>query len=93
MWEAVLAQQRREFAERFDQIHSIDRAVEMGSVSSVIELESLRSSLIEAVERGVRRVERSLRGEERSYGLDGPVVVDEHAAAMGAQQPASGRST
>ena len=93
MWDVVLAEQRRDFAERFDRIHSIDRAVEMGSVRSVIELASLRSSLIEAVERGIRRVERSARGEAGSYGLDGPVVMDEHAAAVVAQQPAAGGST
>ena len=61
----------------------------MGSVTSVIEPASLRSSLIEAVERGVRRAERSVRGN----GLDGAVVVDEHAAVVGAQQPAPARGT
>ena len=54
-WPAVLAEKRREFAERFDRVHSIERAVRMGSVNSVIELASLRGSLIEAVERGIRR--------------------------------------
>jgi acetyl-CoA carboxylase carboxyltransferase component len=54
-WQAVLAEKRREFAERFDRVHSIERAVRMGSVKSVIELASLRGFLIEAVERGIRR--------------------------------------
>jgi len=54
-WQAVLAEKRREFAERFDRVHSIERAVRMGSVNGVIELASLRHSLIEAVERGIRR--------------------------------------
>ncbi|MGZ4182639.1 MAG: carboxyl transferase domain-containing protein [Solirubrobacteraceae bacterium] len=86
LWVAVLAEKRHEFAERFDQVHSIERAVRMGSVKSVIEPASLRSSLIEAVERGVRRAERSVRGD----GVNGAVDVDEHAAVVGAQQPTPG---
>jgi acetyl-CoA carboxylase carboxyltransferase component len=93
LWDAVLAEKRREFAERFDQVHSIDRAVEMGSVSSVVELDTLRSFLIEAVERGVRRVEPSTCGENGSHGIDGPVDVDEHAAVVGVQQPPPGVGT
>ena len=42
-WEAVLAEKRREFAERFDRVHSIERAVAMGSVKAVVKLTSLRS--------------------------------------------------
>jgi acetyl/propionyl-CoA carboxylase alpha subunit/acetyl-CoA carboxylase carboxyltransferase component len=55
VWEEVLAEKRRAFAEQFDRHHSIERAVRMGSVRSVIELASLRDSLIAAVERGIRR--------------------------------------
>src|SRR5262249_14973146 len=35
LWQEVLAEKRREFAARFDKIHSIERAVRMGSVKSV----------------------------------------------------------
>ena len=56
-WEAVLAEKRRGFAARFDQIHSIERAVRVGSVNSVVGLDSLRGHLIEAVERGIRRAD------------------------------------
>ena len=55
LWEEVLAEKRRDFAERFDRIHSIERAVRMGSMRSVVEPASLRSFLIDAVERGIRR--------------------------------------
>jgi acetyl/propionyl-CoA carboxylase alpha subunit/acetyl-CoA carboxylase carboxyltransferase component len=89
LWDAVVAQKRHEFAERFDKVHSIERAVRMGSVKSVIEPASLRRSLIEAVERGVRRTERSLGRD----GLDGAVIEDEHAPAVGAQQPAPAGGT
>ena len=59
LWEEVLAEKRRAFAERFDQVHSIERAVRVGSVKSVIALSSLRGFLIEAVERGIRRADPS----------------------------------
>jgi hypothetical protein len=55
LWADVLAQQRRACAERFDSVHSVERAVQMGSVSSIISPSSLRGFLIEAVERGMRR--------------------------------------
>jgi len=70
LWDEVLAEKRRAFAERFDRHHSIERAVRMGSVKSIIEPASLRGSLIQAVERGIHRI-------------DGAVVVDEHAAVVG----------
>ena len=59
LWDEVLADKRRAFADRFDRVHSIERAVRMGSVTSIIELPSLRSSLIDAVERGIGRAEGS----------------------------------
>jgi acetyl/propionyl-CoA carboxylase alpha subunit/acetyl-CoA carboxylase carboxyltransferase component len=75
-WQDVLAEKRKLFAERFDRVHSVERAVRMGSVKAVVEPASLRSFLIDAVERGIHRI-------------DGPIVVDEHAAVVGAQQPAA----
>jgi acetyl-CoA carboxylase carboxyltransferase component len=53
LWPDVLAQKRGEFADRFDAIHSVERAVEVGSVSRIISPHSLRPFLIEAVERGI----------------------------------------
>ncbi len=56
-WDEVLAQKRGAFAERFDQIHSVERAVKVGSVSTIISSPALRGFLIDAVERGIRRFE------------------------------------
>jgi acetyl-CoA carboxylase carboxyltransferase component len=56
LWSEVLAQKRGEFAERFDQTHSVERAVRVGSVSQIIEPRSLRPFLIDAVQRGMRRM-------------------------------------
>ena len=55
LWPDVLAEKRKEFADRFDAIHSIERAVQIGSVSSIVAPGRLRPFLIEAVQRGMRR--------------------------------------
>ncbi len=56
LWSEVLAQKRGEFAERFDAVHSVERAVRVGSVSRIIAPESMRGFLIEAVERGMATI-------------------------------------
>ena len=56
LWTEVLARKRGEFAEQFDAVHSVERAVRVGSVSRIVAPSSLRPFLIEAVERGMRRV-------------------------------------
>ena len=76
-WEQVLAEKRHEFATRFDQVHSIERAVRMGSVKAVVEPSSLRPFLIDAVARGICR-------------NDSSVVVDEHATVVAHQEPMPG---
>jgi acetyl/propionyl-CoA carboxylase alpha subunit/acetyl-CoA carboxylase carboxyltransferase component len=55
LWDAVLSEKRGEFAAQFDAVHSVERAVRMGSVSRIIPPASLRPYLIDAVERGMRR--------------------------------------
>jgi acetyl-CoA carboxylase carboxyltransferase component len=55
LWDAVLSEKRGRFAAEFDAIHSVERAVEMGSVSGIIPAARLRPYLVDAVERGMRR--------------------------------------
>jgi acetyl-CoA carboxylase carboxyltransferase component len=55
LWDAVLSEKRGELAAEFDAVHSVERAVRMGSVSRIIPPASLRPYLIDAVERGMRR--------------------------------------
>ena len=44
-----------ELAAEFDAIHSVTRAVEVGSVDRIISAAELRPHLIETVERGIER--------------------------------------
>jgi acetyl-CoA carboxylase carboxyltransferase component len=52
---SVRAAKLGEVAAEFDGIHSVERAVRVGSVHTVIPAARLRPYLIEAVERGIRR--------------------------------------
>jgi hypothetical protein len=51
----VHSEKQGELAAEFDSVHSVERAVEMGSVSSIIPPAALRPYLIEAIERGMQR--------------------------------------
>jgi acetyl-CoA carboxylase carboxyltransferase component len=51
----VRAQKLGEVATEFDNIHSIERAVKVGSVDAVISARELRPRLVEAVEHGLNR--------------------------------------
>jgi acetyl-CoA carboxylase carboxyltransferase component len=53
--EAVRSEKLGEVAEEFDTVHSIRRALEVGSVDRIIPAASLRPYLVEAVERGIAR--------------------------------------
>jgi acetyl/propionyl-CoA carboxylase alpha subunit/acetyl-CoA carboxylase carboxyltransferase component len=56
-WTAVRSEKLGELAAEFDAIHSVRRAVEMGSVDRIVAPAALRAELIETIERGVRRAE------------------------------------
>ena len=50
---SVRAEKLGEVAAEFDRIHSIQRAVEVGSVDAIISVARLRPAIIEAIERGL----------------------------------------
>jgi acetyl-CoA carboxylase carboxyltransferase component len=52
---ATRSDKLREVASEFEHVHTIERALEVGSVSRIISAATLRPSLIEAVERGIAR--------------------------------------
>ncbi|MER5792270.1 carboxyl transferase domain-containing protein [Streptomyces sp. NPDC001980] len=53
--EAVRAEKLSEVAAEFDGIHTIQRAVEVGSVDRIISAAQLRPAIIDAIETGLRR--------------------------------------
>jgi acetyl/propionyl-CoA carboxylase alpha subunit/acetyl-CoA carboxylase carboxyltransferase component len=54
-WTEVRSEKLGELAAEFDAVHSVERAVEVGSVDRIIAASELRPYLIDAVERGMRR--------------------------------------
>jgi acetyl-CoA carboxylase carboxyltransferase component len=54
-WTEVRSEKLGELAGEFDAIHSVERAVEVGSVDRIIAAAELRPQLIEAVERGMQK--------------------------------------
>ena len=69
LWATVRNQKQGELAARFDSVHSVGRAVEMGSVSGVVPPAALRPFLVGAVERGMART------LEREGAADGSAAV------------------
>src|SRR5262249_35654163 len=63
---SVRAEKLSEVAAEFDRIHSIQRAVEVGSVDAIISVPQLRARIIEAIEHGPRRWPRRQRGNRAS---------------------------
>ncbi len=55
LWTDVRNEKMGQLAAEFDAVHSVERAVEVGSVSGIVPPADLRPFLIEAVERGMRR--------------------------------------
>jgi acetyl-CoA carboxylase carboxyltransferase component len=54
--ESVRAEKLGEVAAEFDWIHSIQRAVEVGSVDAIISVAQLRPRIIDAISRGLHRI-------------------------------------
>jgi acetyl/propionyl-CoA carboxylase alpha subunit/acetyl-CoA carboxylase carboxyltransferase component len=55
MRKVVHSEKLREVAEEFDGVHSVHRALEVGSVHRIIPATSLRPYLVDAIERGIDR--------------------------------------
>jgi len=55
VFKAVYAEKQGEVAAGFDRVHSVQRALDVGSIHTVLPTSRLRPYLIEAVERGMRR--------------------------------------
>jgi acetyl-CoA carboxylase carboxyltransferase component len=68
LYAEVRSEKLGELAAEFDAIHSVGRAVEVGSVDRVIAAEELRPHLIETVERGIERTLERLAGQPVATG-------------------------
>lgn len=69
LWEELHSAKQGELAAEFDSVHSVERAVSVGSVARIIPPSALRPSLIEAVERGIRRTLDAEGAEDGRAGL------------------------
>ena len=69
LFREVLAEMRGAFAAEFDGVHSVERAVRMGSIREIIAPSSLRPYLIDAVERGMRRARERAASAEGHGGV------------------------
>jgi acetyl-CoA carboxylase carboxyltransferase component len=58
-WAAVRSEKLGQLAAEFDAIHSVQRAVEVGSVDRVISASALRADLIDTIERGMGVVDQA----------------------------------
>ena len=64
---SVRSEKLGEVAGEFDRVHTVQRALQVGSIDAIIPAARLRPHLIEAVERGMRRtLERPLHEVDRS---------------------------
>jgi len=63
LYKEVEAHKRGELAARFDAIHSVERAREVGSIDAIIAPGELRPYLIGAVERGMQRELQRIAGD------------------------------
>ncbi|MBB4684332.1 ATP-binding protein [Amycolatopsis jiangsuensis] len=52
---AVRAEKLGEVATEFDRVHSIERAVQVGSVDAIVSVAQLRPRIVEAIEHGLKR--------------------------------------
>ncbi len=80
----VRNQKLGEVADEFDGVHSVQRARQVGSVDRIIPVRGLRSYLIDAVERGMRR-------EHRRLGTLPPDAAASGASPAGDGAPAGAR--
>jgi len=72
LWADVRSEKLGELATEFDRIHSVERAVQVGSVDRIIPAAALRPYLIEAVERGIGRTLDELAAGDGHSGMVRP---------------------
>jgi acetyl-CoA carboxylase carboxyltransferase component len=66
VFRTVHSEKLGEMADRFDQVHSVHRALKVGALNHILPPANLRPYLIDAVERGMAREVQPLRAETAS---------------------------
>ncbi len=54
LWQDIVLEKQTELAAEFDSVHTVERALDVGSLEAIVEPGSMRAHLIEALERGLR---------------------------------------
>jgi acetyl-CoA carboxylase carboxyltransferase component len=70
-WPAVHSEKLGQVADEFDNVHSIERARDVGSVDTIVPAARLRPYLIDAVQRGMQRTLTAL-GEQQAARQSSP---------------------
>jgi hypothetical protein len=65
LFKLVHSEKLGELAAEFDRVHTVQRALEVGALNCIIPPANLRPYLIDAVERGIGRAEKSAKSGTR----------------------------
>lgn len=63
LFKVVHSEKLGEMAEEFDHVHSVHRALRVGALHNILPPANLRPYLVDAVERGIRKMEQSISKE------------------------------
>src|ERR1700722_15164848 len=79
---SVRTEKLGETAAEFDRVHSIQRAVQVGSVDAIISVAELRPRIIEAIEHALKRRPAPARSGSRRHGRTGAGPATEPAGRL-----------
>jgi DNA-binding protein H-NS len=57
LFSTVYNEKQKELADKFDNIHSVERATKVGSIDDIISADQLRPYVIKEIEEGMKRYE------------------------------------
>ena len=80
---SIYAEKLNELADECEQIHSVQRARDVGSLHDIIAPSILRPYLIDAVERGIKQIQNSTRSgtSNRAMALQPTTGPEQHETA------------
>ncbi|MFZ0200435.1 MAG: carboxyl transferase domain-containing protein [Candidatus Sulfotelmatobacter sp.] len=66
LFKVIHSEKLGEMASEFDRVHSVQRALDVGALNYIIPPANLRPYLVQAIERGIRKMEESESGESEN---------------------------